>query len=191
MNCIAGVSPLPGYQCQVCRQPMQQNEVRSCSGSQPVSTVSTTSSTPEDGCCPAVQSVGPCLPTRISDCRDHGYERCVKCGYLFVPGESRQRQCTNFRSPRQPENPSFIASASRYVQAYAKWRAEGKPIVPLPQIIERFRVCSSCPLYNDVTSTCTICGCFVNLLHDGQGMNKLEWATEQCSDQPPKWNKIG
>lgn len=139
----------------------------------------------------AIKSVSQCVPTKIADCKEPDYERCTKCGYLFVPGESRARECNNPESQKIPlEMPSFIATAARYVQAYAKFKASGKQVASLPQIVNRFRICSTCPQYNDAEGRCAICGCFVNLLHDGQGMNKLEWATENCPHNPPKWNKL-
>lgn len=132
-----------------------------------------------------------CLPVKIQDCLDAGYRRCVKCGRLFLPGDDQQQECPTPNSQKQPvQLPPFLATAARYVQSYAKQRAAGDPIVPLSQVIARFRICSACEQYNDQVGKCGICGCFVNLLHNGQGQNKLEWGTSECPSQPPKWLKI-
>lgn len=130
-----------------------------------------------------------CTTQPIQGCVDIGYERCVKCGHLFLPGESLVRECAVPGNQRQVTTlPSYLAMAGKFIQAYAKWRASGKQVRPLPVIVQNFRECSACPKYSDLTGQCIICGCFVNLLHDGQGMNKLEWATEKCPDKPSKWD---
>lgn len=188
MKCIPGVSSRAGFECQVCRRSMGQDDSRQCPGS-PVTIAASEAS--EASCCPGTVEIKPCIPVKIQDCQDAGYERCVRCGYLFVPGASRTRACTNPDSQRQPYPlPSMLATGAKYIQAYAKFRAAGQPMLDLPQIIERFRICSACDKYTDSSSRCGICGCFVNLLHGGQGMNKLEWATEQCPDSPAKWDKL-
>lgn len=130
-----------------------------------------------------------CQTQLIQGCKLPGYERCVKCGYLFTPGEPRKRECTNPDSTRQlADLPSYVAMASKFIRAYAQWRAKGQPVVQLPVIVNNFRECSSCQHYNDLSGQCSVCGCYVNLLHNGQGMNKLEWGTEKCPLTEPKWN---
>lgn len=130
-----------------------------------------------------------CKLQLIQGCQLPGYERCVKCGHLFCPGEPRLRECDKPNSERQVANlPSYVAMAAKFVQAYATWRAKGQPVVELPVIVNNFRECSSCENYSDLSGQCCVCGCFVNLLHNGQGMNKLEWATERCPLPQPRWS---
>ncbi len=132
-----------------------------------------------------------CKLQPVQGCQEPGFERCVTCGYLFVPADSaetRVRECSHTWNRSVAELPSYMAMAGRWVQAWAKWRAEGKPVVQFTVIVKNFRQCSKCPQYSDLTGQCIKCGCFVNLLHNGQGMNKLEWATEHCPDTPPRWD---
>ena len=123
------------------------------------------------------------------------HSRCVQCGKVYGPHHPNispePHPCT--RPDSQKENvplPSYLARASEYIQAWARHRAAGKPLAPLPIILERFKVCSACDMYNDLDGACSVCGCFINLYHRGQGMNKLEWASEHCPAPQPKWQAI-
>jgi hypothetical protein len=85
--------------------------------------------------------------------------------------------------------PSYEAMAKHFAEAWIKHLAKGRQVVAFDDILATFRICSSCELYSDLAGQCGICGCYINLLHGGQGLNMLEWANEQCPHQPPKWKK--
>jgi hypothetical protein len=195
MKCVPVIGTTAMQRCKFCNLPMNPDESRECSGS--VVTVQAAAQSDDAVCCggPVVMQAQAkpmvlCVRAPIADCKDHGYERCVKCGHVFTPTDPRERECGNPLSEKSPPSKlNFIATGAKFLQAYAKWRASGKLCLPFEGILRRFRICSKCEEYNDLTGQCNRCHCFINLLHDGQGMNKLEWATEQCPLKPPKWNK--
>lgn len=192
MKCIPERSTSSlGFRCSKCGSKMEPDDSRECEFTVETKSIEITS------CCPGsgpvqVQAVAitPCQPIKISDCKTPGYERCCKCGHVFVPGESRERSCANPHSHKTNQvSLSFLASAGKFVQAYMKWVASGKQVLNFTGILQRFRICSACDEYNDNLGKCNRCNCFVNLLHSGQGMNKLEWSSEQCPLERQKWNK--
>ena len=195
MKCVPAHNTTAVQRCQICGRPMNSDDSRECTGS--VAAIQQADT--EAVCCgiaPVVMQIESvpvkplCVVVPIADCKDPGYERCVKCGHVFTPTDPRERECGNPLSEKAPPNKlNFIATGARFLAAYAKWRASGKLCLPFEGILRRFRICSRCEQYNDLTGQCNVCHCFINLLHDGQGMNKLEWASEQCPLKPPKWNK--
>lgn len=122
------------------------------------------------------------------------YTRCLHCGYVsgpHFPLEIPVRVCTASEAIRVPPPiKSKIYSIFQYAQAWARHRAKGRPVLQFPQILERFRICSTCTRYNDVEGACAKCTCYVNLSQHGILPNKLEWADEVCPDHPPKWQAI-
>lgn len=144
-----------------------------------------------------------CEPQRIQGCKpDYQgliYTRCVKCGRVFGPHLVEQTPvelsngncpCPNFNVERQAVAlPSYAAMAANFAEAWIKHIAQGRQIVAFESVLNTFRICSACEFYSDLAGQCGICGCYINLLHEGQGLNMLEWANEQCPHDPPFWRK--
>lgn len=121
------------------------------------------------------------------------WHRCIHCGELYPPGVTQVSTGKNYCSNPTIKNPvalpSYAARIRNYAKAWIKHKAAGNPNLPFEQILERFRHCSRCNCYHDLAGECGICGCYVNLLHNGKGANKLEWGTEECPHKPPLWLK--
>lgn len=152
-----------------------------------------------------------CQPTAIQGCRPDPqgriYTRCVKCGRVFGPHLPTQSPSelssgnlaaiitTAVECPRANEQrsavalPSYAAMAQNYAAAWIKHIATGRQVVSFADILATFRICSACEFYSDLSGQCGICGCYLNLLHGGQGVNMLEWANEECPHNPPFWKK--
>ena len=118
--------------------------------------------------------------------------RCIHCGYVTEPHFQRERpaprECSepNHQKVNLPL-PNYLARGVHFIQEWARHRANGRPLLRFDQILQRYRLCSSCPYYNDLEGACTICGCYVNLLHSGQGVNRLEWGDSFCPLPEPRW----
>lgn len=127
------------------------------------------------------------------------YSRCVQCGRVFGPHRydelppelsSGNCLCDHPDVERQVVAlPSYAAMAKNFAEAWIKHIATGRQVVAFDELLATFRICSSCEFYSDLAGQCGICGCYINLLHEGQGLNMLEWANEQCPHDPPKWRK--
>jgi len=72
------------------------------------------------------------------------------------------------------------------VFARAVWHAvqyfwDGFPVIAPKAVIDsRFRICRDCPLR--IEDQCGKCACFISV--------KTLLSSEQCPDQPPKWNRL-
>lgn len=144
-----------------------------------------------------------CQPQRVQGCRPDAegniYTRCVKCGRVFGPHPKDQDpvEVSNGNPPCPKADivrhsvtlPSYLAMAKNFAEAWIIHIAKGREIVSFEDILRTFRICSACEHYSDLAGQCAICGCYINLLHGGQGLNMLEWANEQCPCDPPLWKK--
>ena len=144
-----------------------------------------------------------CTPQRIQGCKPDAnrmiYTRCAKCGRVFGPHKLDQdpAELSSGNCPcpkadaerRAVELPSYAAMARNFAEAWIIHIARGRQVVGFEDVLNTFRLCSACDHYSDLSGQCGICGCYVSLLHGGQGLNMLEWANENCPHDPPFWRK--
>lgn len=78
----------------------------------------------------------------------------------------------------------------KVASAFDVWAAAGFPKRP-PELQEQlFVICSACDFFikkSEGRGECGKCGCGVSRPQEKLILNKLEWATEQCPLNPPKW----
>lgn len=123
--------------------------------------------------------------------------RCIHCGKVMpenFPRESHDQQSTEECPSTRPKHPEPLPPLHKRVLNYLSSRAEYIKEGSIPcsddVILERFNQCSTCKYYNDLLGACSVCGCWINLLRDDEGNNKLAWSTEKCPLNPPRWSKI-
>lgn len=61
----------------------------------------------------------------------------------------------------------------------------GLPKSSREEIVERYSICLSCELYDNIRSECQVCGCSIS--NKSKFMNKLAWADQECP--VGKWSK--
>jgi len=62
----------------------------------------------------------------------------------------------------------------------------GFPKASQGQILERYKICTSCDMFDQKNQQCLACGC--NVSSKKIFMNKLAWADQKCPLD--KWGKI-
>jgi hypothetical protein len=62
----------------------------------------------------------------------------------------------------------------------------GLPKSSREEISERYSICLSCDLYDNIKEECQVCGCSIS--NKSKFMNKLAWADQECP--VGKWSKI-
>lgn len=119
--------------------------------------------------------------------------RCVKCGGLESATNIDMLQDIHHTCMKPDRDvvplkmPSHAVLAFNAAKAAIKHVASGMKQCDEQKILERFLVCSSCDMYNDVLGKCSSCGCYVNAMKYGDGPNKLAIASESCPIG--KWQK--
>ena len=73
---------------------------------------------------------------------------------------------------------TFIKSLFFHVYA-------GLPKSSKEEISERYDICLSCDLYDNIKQECRMCGCSIS--NKSKFMNKLAWADQECP--LGKWSK--
>lgn len=81
--------------------------------------------------------------------------------------------------------PTTLELAANYAKSTARWLRAGKPVVPEDEFHRRLDICMACEhvrLNTDGTMRkCSLCGC---------RRKKLERATDECPDSPPRWSRF-
>ena len=83
--------------------------------------------------------------------------------------------------PKKEPPPTTTELLANFAKATARWVKAGKPVVPEEIFQARLDTCMSCnhaAIKDGVFKKCNLCGC---------SSKKLEWATEKCPDDPPRW----
>lgn len=112
--------------------------------------------------------------------------RCVHCGHVAkFPVETRECHSPSERIPIPlPDIGTRILNFAAHLLHVPQAASE-------EIILERFRECSACPQYNDAFGACSACGCYINLLKMGEGLNKLSDKREECPlpEGQKRWKK--
>ena len=75
---------------------------------------------------------------------------------------------------------SIFNRAYRYTRALSRWIKAGRPIRNEAEIERIFETCCKpCEAYDAKSTTCSHCGCRVNLAKAAP-LNKIAMATEEC-----------
>ncbi len=98
-------------------------------------------------------------------------------------------------APPQPvEPPSLLEQSASFLTAMARWLTAGSPRPTPEQRAERAVICQACPHRREDEPGkpwCGKCGCPHNaerfLFGLAEKPGKLDMATEQCPDNPPRW----
>ena len=78
------------------------------------------------------------------------------------------------------EKSNFFNRAYRYTRAFSRWIKAGRPVREEAEIDRIFETCCKpCEAYDATNSTCSHCGCRVNLTKTAP-LNKIAMATEEC-----------
>lgn len=126
------------------------------------------------------------------------YVRCIHCGELAGPTnfpvesfqEVNPKECLRPTKKTLQPLPPFWERILNYAEAYAQHLRAGSQSCTPEEILERFRHCSRCELYNDLVGACCVCGCFVNLMQPEDGPNACGWKDYSCPKNPPEWDKL-
>lgn len=112
--------------------------------------------------------------------------RCIHCGHVTkFPVETRECPSPSVRIPL--DLPPLTALVLNFAAHLLHWPSAASEAT----ILHRFTQCSACPQYNDALGACCVCGCWINLLKMGEGLNKLSDKKEECplpADQK-RWKK--
>lgn len=104
--------------------------------------------------------------------------KCQACGWVYQGEQSPRKNCG--------KAPGFVAKASRYAVAVARWIAAGRPTrsdSEAQAILEG--ICQPCEHYTD-KGACRLCGC---CLTGKSGLtSKILMATQSCS--AGKWQAV-
>lgn len=114
--------------------------------------------------------------------------RCIHCGQLYSRSHTvpPPRPCQSPRTGKMVVKlPLILQRFANFAVEYAKHTANGSPESTELEILESFKVCSSCQYYNDLAGLCNSCGCYLNLYQAQQNLNKLAWADAACPEG--KW----
>jgi hypothetical protein len=121
--------------------------------------------------------------------------RCIHCGHVTEPTEfpveTFQASVTRI-CPSPTERIAFpLPSMAERIVRYAAHLLHVPDAASERVILKRFTECSACPQYNDVLGACSVCGCYINLLKMGEGLNKLNDTKEECAlpENQKRWKK--
>lgn len=119
---------------------------------------------------------------------DTPYHRCIHCGHVakFQLAIPLYRECPVPHTGRQVvKMPPFLERMKNFAESLAEHLAKGMPQSTQEEVLESFRVCSSCKFYNDLVGACGSCGCIINLYLATENLNALAWASKRCPEN--KW----
>ena len=111
-----------------------------------------------------------------------------ECPFGGEWGKPELAKPPSFRPAPQPKvdrGPTTPELAANYAKSTARWLRAGKPVVPEDEFHRRLDICMACEhvrLNTDGTMRkCSLCGC---------RRKKLERATDECPDSPPRWSRF-
>lgn len=117
----------------------------------------------------------------------------IHLGTVLTPEQCKAYRAS-WRSPAPPTSPGPIQQALGFVQALQRWQAAGRPRPSPEELAQRQAACRACPYHNAAANKCGRCGCDLDSqpilfgLVDRPG--KLDMASEECPDTPPRWLKL-
>ena len=107
---------------------------------------------------------------------------------LNSPANNRRLTVRNIGCHRTP---TVLQRALSYRRSRRRWKRAGCPTRPPERVADLFEICRTCECYRPGSDPkkgghCSACGC--NLSRTGHILNKLEWATEGCPLDEPKFS---
>lgn len=109
---------------------------------------------------------------------------CPFGGEWGKPELAKPRGKETITRPKVARGPTMPELIANFGKATARWVKAGKPVVPEEIFQARLDTCMSCnhaAIKDGVFKKCNLCGCHAK---------KLEWATEKCPDDPPRWKAL-
>lgn len=88
-----------------------------------------------------------------------------------------------------PRDPGFPCMAKNLFRAGARVvsaAAGGHKVRVSKEVAEfRYAICQTCKYFDKERTRCKLCGCRMSGV-----LGKVQWATETCPANPPKWEAI-
>jgi hypothetical protein len=125
------------------------------------------------------------VPTKKAGCWRH---TCQRCGFAIITERPKAvaRCARPLPQPLSDQGPTLWQRIWNYVKAKQRWEKAGKPLRSPERVAEIYEQhCAKCPYFKDEVCNHIRCGCPVK--KETLTRNKIEWATESCPLDSPKW----